>query len=279
MYNLVYDEKELEKFFDTVLPELKSTEVYFLSLSARNKYLSEDERKVLSLGRTEMFERRVVREQSFERFLRTLRKFEVNDGAYLTKNGSNIPEKCIVVYMNINPTDVLKAHKEFSQTMNEYMFELATCSAEGKDTSDIMKRIKKQDTLLMNCYQRNRGTKHFIDIDFDIPHSYYENVVAPFLSRLKTRRVSYVVIQTSGGYHILLRRNTIQYNFNEDVYKANEDFIKEFMKRNNLTMKDVSGNNPDVNMKRDTGYEIVVNRNEMIPLPGTLQAGVKVRIL
>ena len=165
MYNLINDEEEVKKFFDKVVPPLKNNEVYFVSLSARNKYLTAEEREELNLGRTEMFEKRVIRNDSFERFLRTLRKFETNEGSYLTKNGSNIPNKSIIVYFNINPSDVLKAYKEHNHTMNEYMFELAHCASEKRDTENIMKRIRKMDDLLTTCFQKNTGTKHYIDVD------------------------------------------------------------------------------------------------------------------
>jgi hypothetical protein len=275
MYKLINDVDEVKKFFDEVMPPLNNSEVYFISLSARNKYLTEEERRELALGRTEMFERRVIRERSFERFLRTLRKFETNEGSYLTKNGSNIPNKSIIVYFNINPTDVLKTHKEFNQTMNEYMYELAHCAAEGRKTDDIMKRICKQDTLLMNCFQKNKGTKHYIDIDFDVPKDYYNSVVAPFIERIRSKEGKVVIIDTRGGYHILLKKNSIKFNFNDDIYKANEDFALEYMKRHEVKL----GANVHIDIKKETGYEIISNKNAMIPVPGTFQGGYPVTIL
>ena len=62
---------ELKYFFDEVLKPLGPTEVFFLSLSARNKYLSEEKRDYYHLGRSEMFAKSIVREYSWERFLRT----------------------------------------------------------------------------------------------------------------------------------------------------------------------------------------------------------------
>ena len=37
------------------------------------------------------------------------------------------------------------------------------------DDNDSHKRLASLDTELMNCYQRARGTKKFIDIDCDVP--------------------------------------------------------------------------------------------------------------
>ena len=54
--NLIADVDELKWFYDNVLPNLKQAEVYFLSLSGRNKYLTDEEKQYYQLGRNEMFE-------------------------------------------------------------------------------------------------------------------------------------------------------------------------------------------------------------------------------
>lgn len=97
-YKLLLDENELKTFFDIAIPELELFQVYFLSLSARNKYLDAEERELYNLGRTEMFARKIIRERSFDKLVSTLKKFESREGSYLTKNGSNMPEKVMVVY-------------------------------------------------------------------------------------------------------------------------------------------------------------------------------------
>lgn len=76
---LIHDEEELKWFFDNILPELKPTETYFLSLSARSKYLTEEEKVSLELGYTEMFAKTIVRKRNWERFLRTVRKLECDE--------------------------------------------------------------------------------------------------------------------------------------------------------------------------------------------------------
>jgi hypothetical protein len=69
-YVLLIDEDEFEKFYKHCVPELGPDEVFFISLSARNKYLTEQERRDLELGRTEMFARRLIRQRDFSRFTR-----------------------------------------------------------------------------------------------------------------------------------------------------------------------------------------------------------------
>ena len=222
----------------------------------------------MSLGRTEMFERRIVRHKDFERLMRTLRKFECNDGGYLTKNGSHIPNKCITVYININPSDSLKAYKEFNSVMNEYLFEFANISLSGNRPDDVSERVNKMDVLLMNCYQKNRGTKHWIDIDFDIDKKYFE-IIHYFIELLvkKSSFISYFIIETHSGYHVLLERKTINFNFN--------DCVKE---TNSFAYRAISGK-LDGGKLEDLGFEIIVNKNEMVAIPGTYSGGFPVKLI
>ena len=62
---MIEDRKHFEKFISK-LPTLRMDEVSFISLSARNKYLTNEERLTLGLGRTEMFGREIAYENTVE---------------------------------------------------------------------------------------------------------------------------------------------------------------------------------------------------------------------
>ena len=261
-HSFIHDVEELKYFYDNILQPLEKNEIYFLSLSARNKYLSTEEREELGLGRTEMFERTIIRERTWEKFLKKVRSYERNKESFLTKKGFAIPSKCITIYFNVNPSNVLKAYNEFSKTMNDYFMELGMNASKGGDIDNISDRIKKMDVLLMNCFQKNAGTKHYIDIDFDIPKTEIR-IVELFLNDVKSRNpeTKYFVIDTKSGFHVLLERNSIRYNFNESIGKAMQYAV-------------------DLGLdEKDDHFEIVNNKNLMIPLPGTLQGGYPVRVI
>ena len=59
---MIVDQEQYDAFIEW-LPELQHDETYFLSLSARNKYLTDEEREFYGLGRTEMFSRFVARDK------------------------------------------------------------------------------------------------------------------------------------------------------------------------------------------------------------------------
>lgn len=280
MYKFIFDENELRKFYDLILPDLKSNEIIFVSLSARNKYLNEEEQLQYGLGRTEMFDRKIIHSKDWSKFLKTIRRFETNEGSYLTKIGKNIPEKCITTYININPSCVLKAYREFNNIYTDYLFELSQCVVNGHRTDNIMNRLNQIDHTLMTCLQKNRGTKIWLDIDFDVPKSLFNAPVEMKDYLNKYKGLIYYWIDTRSGYHLLINRSTLSFNPNDicvegikvlKVILENKKYDKVTWDFNNIYVKDDQGN--------EIHYEIIVNKNEMIPLPGTIAGGHKVRIL
>jgi hypothetical protein len=62
MYRFVHDEKDINDFSNIIWNKnRKQGEVFFMSLSARGKYLSKEERLEIGLSGQEMFERKIVR--------------------------------------------------------------------------------------------------------------------------------------------------------------------------------------------------------------------------
>jgi hypothetical protein len=249
MYDLVYDIEEMKKFHSFIHP-LKPGEAYFVSMSARDKYLTKEERIEFSLGRAEMFGRKIVKEPTFDGFLRVVHSMEVNDGGYTTRNGLNIPKKCMIVYVNINASCGLKSFKEFNQKTNDLMFEVM-------NNKDAIKHFASLDTILMNCFQRQTGTRHLIDVDFDVPKNERGfELLQMFLRHLRGNKTTYKVIETHGGYHVLMVRDTLRFNYVAQLNILDAIAKEEFGKA-----------------------EIVRNVNDMVPLPGTMQAGFPVHFI
>lgn len=247
---LIYDENEVKKFFGLLKP-LEKDEVYFLSLSARNKYLTPEERIEYDLGRTEMFGRKLVKRNSFEDFLRTLHSYEIESG-WTGRGYKTLPQKCLAVYANINVSSGKKALQEFYQNMNETLFNLA--NDEG-----ALERLRFLDTELLNCFQRSRGARTWIDVDFDCPSKDLGlSYVGSFREDLKRNKVESVVIETHSGYHVMVKRETLKYNYTLILAELDKIMKNQFP---------------------DGGAEVVVNKNEMVPIPGCLSAGFEVRIL
>lgn len=255
---IISDETELKWFFENVMPPLKETEVYFLSLSARNKYLTEEERRFYDLGRTEMFAKTIVRERNWERFIRTIRKLECDERGYTTKSNMPMPSKSIVCYMNINPSDTFKVVKGFQDLINEYNCEIASLLVKGGDSSNFFNRLNKIDNNLMTLYQQSTGTKHYVDFDFDLESKSmsYVKEVSDYLDNRNINR--YFWVDTHSGYHLLIDKNQIKFNPN--------DIISFGIEAANRKLSGEVG-------------EIIYNKNSMIPTPGTFQGEYPVSII
>lgn len=239
-HEFIYDESQIEKFHSLLSP-LKEHESYFLSMSARNKYLTEEERQHYELGRTEMFARKLVKRSEFETFLRVLKSMQVSRGGYTSRKGVELPDRCLLVYANINPVNGIKALKEFQEKTTQMMFDMV-------DGADVKKKFASLDTEMMNCYQRAKGTRTLIDVDFDVPDDGID-LVEKVLADLRKHEVAYHVIKTRSGFHVLLEKAGIRYNYTEVIKTANDEAVDRY-----------------------SHAEVVVNKNDMIPVPGTMQA-------
>lgn len=263
-YSIVHDEKELKWFYDNILPSLKDTEVYFVSLSARNKYLSTEERTKLQLGHTEMFYKTIIRKREWEIFLRTLRKFEVSEGGYTTKNNFNIPQKCLVCYFNINPSNTLLAITNFKRILLGYEEKMASLLFNNRSNSDnIAIHLNKVNSTLMTCFQNNTGTKHWVDFDLDVNKQFNPHNNLKINKFLKDNGINtYYWIDTKSGYHLLVKKDELSFNPKEIVNIIEKEYMI-FRQKQNIS----------------ESYEIIYNSNQMIPLPGTYQANYPVTIL
>lgn len=254
MMNLIWNEDEVDFFMRKVLEFPYQDEVYFLYLSARNKYLSGEERKLYHLGRTEMFSRLIVRNTTH--WESSFRQLAYNAAAYRTENGSELPEKAIVCYMNINPSSVLKAYNSFCDEMNRYIMDYTISLMRGKE-SDISS-LRRLDKVLLTHVQNSTSRRIWLDIDFDTKD---ESILNSFLKEMKDK-VQHVVISTKSGFHVLIHRESLNQLVSSDKKRLFEQTLREC---HQLATK--------------TGGEVVINKNAMIPVPGAYQGGHQVSMI
>ncbi len=249
---LIYDEDQLRFFYEEFFSDLQNDEVGFVSLSARKKYLSEEIRKEVGLKRTEMFQRRIFR--NYNEFYSNLRQYEACIAAsvyYTNKEGKNeepktpIPSECIVCYVNINPCSMIEATSNFTM---DYLSQLKPALKGGVDRKQYQSLLSK----FHNKIQTSRSRKNWIDVDFDTQD---KSIVNEFIAHLISMDTfHYLLIKTAGGWHVLLFRDMIGGDFHSKVVELDKK-------------------------AQETGGEVKINKNAMIPVPGTLQAGKKVSIV
>jgi hypothetical protein len=243
--NLIKDQNEFEKFLN-ILPELEKDEVYFISLSARNKYLSKEERLEYSLGQTEMFGREIA--QSKEKLKDyIIRKLEATLSYKTTRNHLPIPEKSLVCYMNVNPSSMVKAYMQFQNEMNRQVSEIVMSLQKQKLPNYSF--INLQTKELLNCIQKSGSRKYFIDIDCDTKN---EEVYQYLFDSFIMHNIEFHTIETKGGYHFLLQKKSFPEKFDLNLIIKTSSIIAQ--------------------EREVTKIEIMINSNAMVPVPGTMQS-------
>lgn len=248
---LLYSETELQEFIK-LLPQLEKDELWFVSLSARNKYLNEEEREFYHLGRTEMFSREFIYETYLENFKYVLTMLEAQLTYRRTKSNQLFPEKAMITYFNLNPSSGISAYLDFQKEMNKELGDLVNGLEKNNDNERIYSRFKKCQSILKSSFQTEISRKIFLDVDFDTLDYAYVN---DFTSFCDDNNIKYFVVSTKSGFHVCLKKETVKCNF----------------------MKILSA--LDTSVKSKGKGEVILNSNLMIPLPGTLQGGHEVLIL
>lgn len=254
MYKIIHDEEQVRRFYRECLPRLKPTEVYFLSMSARNKYLNDDERKKYDLGRTEMYAKSIIRHDSEDEFVKHIRRLECDERGYTTRTGEAIPQKCMVCYANIDPSSTTKALQAFMKLIGEYQTE-AIAIATGKNNGDnFISRLNKIDNNLLSCYQQAHAKGLYLDIDIDLIS---KNNTVDIFTELGIESVmldysisDYKIIATKSGFHVLVNYKDIQFD----------------------PVKLVTSLENQLEIREVLYKEVAINKSRMIPVPGTWQA-------
>lgn len=230
------------------LPDLKDNEVYFLSLSARNKYLSGEERDFYSLGRTEMFSRQIALDRDGVAI--ALNRMKGDLESRRTRNGKEIPNRSLVVYMNIHAMSTLKAYAAFTEEMNRHQTETLHALLNGGVPN--LTAFLRMQTRLMNHIQKATGTKQYLDIDIDAPRDLADEIRLTIHDQLLDYSIKHLVIRTRSGYHIMV--NTA------DLKKHKGFALHKYVN--------------DLHVQAEAnGGEVTFNSNAMVPMPGTYQAG------
>lgn len=242
---LIQDRNHYEKFIEK-LPELERDEVYFLSLSARNKYLDEKERSMFGLSKTEMFARQIAFDKNGIEY--ALKKMEATLSYKRTRTEKTFPEKALVCYININPSSTIKAYRHFKIEMDRHLEEAFFATINKKEGSfSPFRRIERN---LLNEVQKATARRCFVDIDIDSGED--DRPLFEFLCFCREKGIRAFPIKTRSGFHTLMKKETIG---KTNIYEK----VKE------LDLK--------------CEGEVIINKNAMVPIPGTLQGGKLVKMI
>jgi len=190
-YEIIKDEKRLLNFIEW-LPELKENEKYYCVLFSRKKY-SKDSKLKSDKGQLKRFL------TDKERMYLKIKQLEVQYGNYKLF-GENVDAESLALYINPNP-------RSLYQATFQSIIELTKLLRDNKNSVNPHAEV-------MSCIQRSVGTKYFLDFDIDYkPFDF--NELNTFINRNCLD-----ILETRGGYHILVRLKDIKPEFKSKFYNG-----------------------------------------------------------
>ena len=198
-YEIISHNLNLEYFIKNFLPDLKPHEKFYVALFARKKY---DSTGVLKADKSQL--KRFV--SSKERLFDKIRQLEVEVGCYKI-DGKPIPQESLALYINPNPRDMKKAN-----------FQMIKKSLELIENDNPGFNIHAE---ALSCIQRSKSKSYFLDFDIDD-----KNIDLDLLKE-KIDPKYYDILETRGGYHILVKVREILKDIKfhaiiRDLYKVDQ---------------------------------------------------------
>jgi len=307
MYQMIANEDELRWFFEHVIQKPQVNESYSAVFVSRHKKLTKEEQETIGLTRKEgeflatqtfrlgRFKDALYIDEdnnwTFDNFLKRIRRFNVDKYAYTTALGEPIPTKTLAIIFYVNPCDDIKVADALMTQINDVKTAIAKAMLNGKTTMDNLQSYQMFGNLennLKHLKANQKGTRYWMDFDIDVPKWFKENnsdrymehgdfVVKGYVDKLRNLlnstfgRGNYVIVDTSGGYHVLVKTSAIKKNPHEFCNDVRE--IYEFgVELGEFEYLDEKGN---------CKFECIVNDSQIpgLPLPGTYQYGRQVTVL
>lgn len=294
--DMVADEKELKWFFDHCLFPLQPYEAYTMVLVSRHKKLTEQERidtgmtkRQAEFLRTEMLRRPPFKQEgdeqtkniTFGRFLKTVRKLNFDVGAYLTPTGAPLPSKTLAVLMYVNPCDSMKVWDYVCDKVENSRTALIKAGINDKKTIDYAQNLQvfgNISDLVKHASALCKGSTYWLDFDVDVPdwwkcdttNVYYRSMI--FALNAHFGYGNYVVISTSGGYHVMVRITSVHSNPNDFAQYLINIYKQAVFEKHMPAYLDDKGNDK---------FECKLNNTSIpgVPLPGTYQYNRPVTVL
>lgn len=206
-YSIVKDEKLLDSFIEW-LPELDVDECYYLCLFARSKYAkNEDGSNKFPHIKTDKAQLKRITVHKKSLMLEKIKQMECEFGAYKTKDGDNVPQEALALYITPNPRNQRKA-----------MFNLIKRIADIQIANATGYNIHAE---AMSAIQKSKSRTCFVDFDVDFPEGEDINQInlKPFIEKhIGTKGIHF--LRTKGGYHILVEPSKINKQFEKTWYQA-----------------------------------------------------------
>lgn len=238
---MIENDEYVSEFYDFVQDDKEYKSSYYLTYLVRPKYLTEEERKRITLKSQSLD---VKMYSNYSELYRSINEILLNRQYYRYKWNS-IPKIAQVLYAGLNPIDFVEATKAFkTELLNK---EMRGIKEEGIDIVQVYSNIPKLFLKQCTIY---KSKKNIVDIDVDIDEEdlSFKKLVFKLLSKLTKEQIGVIrIVETQGGFHFLSKMTGFNREWNPMIIVA---LLKEIF--------------PEAS-------EVKINEQGLIPLPGTLQ--------
>lgn len=273
--SLIWSEKQILDFYDTIYPWVSEGDPWyteFFCLAARKKYMTEEQKRNINLGDTCMMFKTIIKEHNPKKFLSKVHQADACADFFTDRDNNYIPKNCIVYYININRTNILKAMREFKGLLNDWDYDLGTLLqfSNMNKKENIGNQLKTVQNNLLKSFQDPKNIEgDWLDIDCDFGTQFdaaaYRESLMDFLATTDVH-----VVSTHGGCHILVSKSAIS-DYNRNMAQV---FPKKEMKEHAMTLDKILSHVRELaadDFSEETIKEIKLNQNQAVPLPGTFQ--------
>lgn len=199
-YKIIADLTLLTEFVN-MLEDCKPNEQYYVTLFARAKYLRNTEYEgLIKSDKSALKSFTSIKESLIDK----IKQLECEIGTYKDwKTKNPIPQESLALYITFNPRDLRKAGHELAQSLNKDILN-------GKNVNPHKEALK-----FIQCSSSKRK---WYDFDLDIKDIELAMKVCSFLNPEATE-----ILQTRGGYHILINLSKIKDEYKKTWFKSIKD--------------------------------------------------------
>lgn len=207
-YIIIANEKELNNFINTILPDLEPNECFYVCLLARNKYCKELTHIKSDKAQLKRFT------CNKDNLVDKLKQLECPIGSYKQKT-TIVPQEAIAAYITINPRSLIKA-------AHRSLITLSTLIANKAENYNPHQQV-------MSEIQKSCSRKVYTDFDFDfsepgtgkryiIGEDPMQKLCDDVVNKINPSAIS--IIGTRGGAHVLVKHSMILKNYTKSWHSG-----------------------------------------------------------
>lgn len=259
-HNLVYDEKIVKRFYMEYIDKyLYSEYCKILLLISPIKY-----RKDFSLN-NDILKRELLTKKtngnSPATFLKCVKSCEYTKDGLLDLSGRELDTDTLAIYVTMNQSSYMDAISNMNAHLQNALYD--SLRNQWNEHSD--QKIQSFQEILYDYLYHNASRVLLWDININIKDEFYVNEIMSIIRR-RIRKSSSIksVIETKNGYRVIIRVSALN--------RRDRTRLKEILKESQYikTITNVYGESKTINV-------FDISSNSLIPVPGTVQCGFKVR--